>query len=48
MDPILYYKVYKKGMDKQVIPKYIKYFKLCHLPYIIKDYVRRAKFKTEN
>ena len=39
MDPILHYKIYKEGVDQQVILKYIKYIGLYHLYNLIKNYV---------
>ena len=39
MNPTLYYKVYGRGIDKEVILGHIRYFKPCHLPYIIKNYI---------
>ena len=48
MDPILHYRVYRGEINKEAILEYIKYFKPCHLYYIIKDHVWRAKFKIKN
>ena len=39
MDPALYYKIYREGVDKQIILKYIKYVKLCYLYDLAKNYV---------
>ena len=41
MDPALYYKIYREGMDKQVIPRHTEYIKFYHLYNLIKDYVWR-------
>ena len=48
MDLILHYKVYGRGIDKEVIPEYTKYFEPYYLSYIIKDYIRRARFKIKS
>ena len=39
MDPTLYYRIYREGVDKQVIPRYIEYAEPYHLYSIIKDYI---------
>ena len=44
MDPILYYKIYKEGVDEQVILEYTEYTKSYHLYYSAENYVRRARF----
>ena len=48
MSPALYYKIYGDGMDEEVIPRHIKYFKLCYLYYLIKNYIWRVGFEAKN
>ena len=39
MDPILYFRIYKEGVDELVILKYIGYTEASHFLSIIKDHV---------
>ena len=39
MDPALYYKIYKEGIDEQVILRYIKYIKSLYLYNLIINYI---------
>ena len=39
MDPALYFRIYREGVDKSVILEYIEYTKTRHLYNVIKDYV---------
>ena len=39
MDPALYSKIYRKGVDEQAILKYAKYTKSHYLYYLITDYI---------
>ena len=39
MDPALYYKIYKEGVDEQVILRYTEYTKPRHLHNITKNYI---------
>ena len=48
MDPTLHNKVYGGGINKEIILGHTEYFKPCHLYYIIKNYVRRVKFKIKS
>ena len=48
MDSTLYYRVYGCGINKEAILRHTEYFKPYYLFYIIKDYVRGAKFKIES
>ena len=48
MDLILHNKVYGDGINKEIIPGHIKYLKLCHLYYIIENYVRRVRPEIKN
>ena len=48
MDPTLYNKIYKDGVDKETILKYTEYLKPRHLHHLIKDYVWRAKLKVKS
>ena len=42
MNLALYYKIYKEGVDKQIILKYIEYTEPHYLYNLIKDYVWKA------
>ena len=42
MDLILYYKIYKEGVDEQAISEYTEYTKSRHLYSLVKDHVWRA------
>ena len=48
MDPALYYKIYREGINERVILKYIKYAETHYLYNLIKNYVRRAQPKIKN
>ena len=39
MDSVLYYKIYREGVDEQVILEYTEYIKPYYLYYLIKDYI---------
>ena len=39
MDPTLYYKIYREGVDEQVTSRYIGYAEPRHLYSITKDYI---------
>ena len=42
MDPALYNKVHKDGINKETILEHTKYLEPCHLYYTIKNHVRRV------
>ena len=48
MDPTLYYKIYREGVDEQFILRYIKYVKPRYLYNLVENYVQRNKFKIES
>ena len=39
MNPALYYKVYREGVNKQIILRYIGYPEPCYLYNLTKDYI---------
>ena len=41
MDPALYYKIYREGVDEQIIPRYIKYTKSLYLHNLIINYIQK-------
>ena len=41
MDPVLYYRIYEKEMDKQIIPRYNEPVKPYKLYYLTTDHVWR-------
>ena len=48
MDPTLYYKIYGEGVDKEIIPRHIKYVKFCYFYNLAKDYIWRDGPKVES
>ena len=48
MDPALYNEVYGDGIDKEVIPEYVKYLEPCHLYCIIENHVWRVGSEARN
>ena len=48
MNPALYYKIYGDRVNKEIILRYIEYFKSYYLPCLIKNYVRRVKPKVKS
>ena len=39
MDPALYFRIYKEGVDQQAIPKYAEYIKPRYLHNLTKDHI---------
>ena len=40
MNPVLYYKIYKKGIDEQVINKYTELIEPREFYYLTANYIR--------
>ena len=48
MDPALYNKVYRGGINKETILGYTEYLEPCHLHCIIKNHVQRVRSKIKS
>ena len=48
MDLTLYYRIYREGVNKQIISGYIEYAESRHLHRITKNYIWEAQLKIKS